>query len=148
MLISLHRLPACLLAGGLTGCSRLVCGEDADLSSYISLLRRQMESGSDNGGPDIELCQRVEESGLSLEEYISHCNPHLVPPGCSLPATKTIYADINSLYAAAGDMLLLMLLLLPLSPPPLSAALPPPLPAAASCLPAFAVFVSSPTHGP
>ena len=83
------------LAGGLTGVLRSVSGEDADLSSFVSLLERQMCEGGKNGGPDEELCKRVEASGLSTEEYISHCNAHLLPAGTTRHATKTIYTDLN-----------------------------------------------------
>jgi hypothetical protein len=74
-----------------------VCGQQADVSNYVELLRGQMEHGAadGSGGPDLDLCDRVQRSGLSLEEYVSHCNAHLLPPGKSRPAVATLCADIN-----------------------------------------------------
>jgi hypothetical protein len=83
------------LRGGLTSVSRTVSGKHADLTDYVKLLQKQMEEGGEDGGPDLELCARVEASGLTLQEYISHCNAHLLPPGMSRPSTSTVYCDIN-----------------------------------------------------
>jgi hypothetical protein len=85
------------LLGGLSAVSRTVAGEHCDLRSYVALLERQMERGGDDGGPDLELCERVEASGLSKEDYISNCNAHLLPPGTAKnPAVASVYLDVNS----------------------------------------------------
>jgi hypothetical protein len=83
------------LRGGLTSVARTVSGKHADLTDYVKLLQKQMEEGGEGGGPDVELCARVEASGLTPSEYISHCNAHLLPPGKSRPSSGTVYCDIN-----------------------------------------------------
>jgi hypothetical protein len=75
---------------------RTVCGKEADVKSYVDLLKMQMESGAADGGPDLELCERVRASGLSLEGYVTGCNSHLLKNGLSKPAVCAVYADINS----------------------------------------------------
>jgi hypothetical protein len=83
------------LRGGLTTVSRTVSGKNADLTDYVKLLQKQMSEGGEDGGPDLDLCARVEASGLTPSEYVSHCNAHLLPPGSSRPSTSTVYCDIN-----------------------------------------------------
>ena len=85
------------LRGGLCNVARTVCGARAQIDDYIALLQRQMESGAEDGGPDLDLCQRVQDSGLDLRSYITNCNAHILPKGTtSHPAVTAIYADINS----------------------------------------------------
>ena len=83
------------LRGGLTCVSRTVCGKFADVDSYVGLLEKQLKTGGEDGEPDKELLCRVRDLGLTLREYVTHCNPHLVPRGESKEATTAVYADIN-----------------------------------------------------
>ena len=104
-----HKRPACYfpnhqrlysllkmsLRGGITGPTRAVSGEAANIDTYVELLKEQMESGGEDGGPDLELCRRVEASGLTLEDYIHCCNAHQLPAGEAKKAKSTVYADVN-----------------------------------------------------
>jgi len=85
------------LRGGLNTTCRTVSGSQADISNYVDLLRGQMEHGAPDGsgGPDLDLCDRVKRSGLTLEEYVTHCNAHLLPPGMAMAALYTLCLDIN-----------------------------------------------------
>lgn len=86
------------LRGGLTCVARTVCGTNADVASYVDLLEKQMDTGGEDGGPDVDLCQRVRASGLGLADYVTHCNAHLLPADGGIqskPATTAVYADIN-----------------------------------------------------
>lgn len=75
---------------------RTVCGQHADIQSYVDLLKMQMETGGVDGGPDLELCERVQASGLGVEGYVIGCNAHLLTGGISQPAINCVYCDINS----------------------------------------------------
>jgi len=68
--------------------NRTVAGQRANLESYVRLLEAQMAE-------DGALRERVRASGLTSEEWITHCNPHLVPPGESRPAVAVHCLDIN-----------------------------------------------------
>jgi hypothetical protein len=84
------------LRGGLTFVGRTVCGKHANMDGYVDLLKKQMETGGADGGPDLDLCDRVEASGLGVHGYATHINPHLVPRGESFPANSALYLDLNS----------------------------------------------------
>lgn len=75
--------------------TRSVSGKHANLDDYVDLLKRQMEEGGEDGGPDLELCDRVAASGLDLPSYISHCNAHLLEAGTTHPAVASVYLDVN-----------------------------------------------------
>jgi hypothetical protein len=66
------------------------------MDGYVDLLKKQMETGGADGGPDLDLCDRVEASGLGVHGYATHINPHLVPRGESFPANSALYLDLNS----------------------------------------------------
>lgn len=84
------------LRGGLSCVARTACGRLADVDSYVELLKRQLEEGGEEGGPDQELRERIAASGLSLREYVTHCNAHLgLPKGKTREAVSAVYADIN-----------------------------------------------------
>jgi hypothetical protein len=39
----------------------------------------------------------------SADDPIFACNAHLLPPGQAKPANFAVYADVHSLYCAAGE---------------------------------------------
>lgn len=72
-----------------------------DITSYVALMKQQLQFGGPDGGPDEELVARFSASGFdTLEEYLTSCNAHLGVPG-SRPATHTVVVDQNSLYASS-----------------------------------------------
>ena len=95
MMTTSSSFPSFYVHQGLTAVSRTISGNEADFSSYLELLKMQMETGGEDGGPDQELCDRVQASGLDLEGYARGCNAHLVTDGRSQPAINTVYCDIN-----------------------------------------------------
>lgn len=91
--------------------SRTVAGSHANLDTYVELLelqleleRREEDERRERRQPPrpLSLRAKIAASGLTPREWISHCNPHLVPPGESRPAVATLCYDLNSMYATAG----------------------------------------------
>jgi hypothetical protein len=71
---------------GYTSVHRTIAGGDADMTSYVKLLERQMLS-------DPALAARVASLGLGAEGYLRGLNSHLVDD--PKPADYSIYTDAN-----------------------------------------------------